>query len=158
MKTIYDYFKDDIDYPKICDGEILPFNTMYSEVNTSFLDSFINGCQKHIICYTLDYYRADFKMKSDLIDKINLNGYEGTHTKISEIEDDVLIISKIEGGYMLFWYHLSGRCDIGRFKTNDSIEEIENMVINWLEEMKPDNIKGYSKIIANKYLKGWVGF
>lgn len=158
MKTIFDYFENDIEYPNVCDGIILPFNTLYSEVSSNFLDAFINGCEQHIICYTLDYYREDIIEKRKLIDDINVYGYSGTHTKVSKIQDDVFIISKIDDGYMLFWYHLSGRCDIGRFTTNDTIEQIEDSVINWLEKMKQDSISGYSKIIANKYLKGWVGF
>lgn len=158
MKTIHDYFKDDIEYPNVCNNDILPFNVLYSEVSTTFLDAFINDCEKHLICYTLDYYRTDIEEKKKVIDNINIYGYNGTHTKISEIEDDIFIISKIENGYMLFWYHLSGRCDIGRFETDDNIQQIENALINWLEEMKKDIIRGYDKIIANKYLKGNISF
>lgn len=156
--NIYDYFKDEIAYPNYCNGEILPFNTIYSEVSTNFLDAFINGCEKHLICYTIDYYRHNDSEKTKYVDNINKNEGCVSHTKISEVEDDIFIISKIEDGYMLFWYHLSGRCDIGRFKTKDTIDQIEENLLRWLDEMKVDTITGYTKINTEKYLVGWVGF
>ena len=157
--NIYNYFTEDIEYPKYCNGEILPFNTVYSEVSSTFLNAFINGCEKHLLCYTLDNYRNNDEEKTKYVEDININGYKGTHTSLSEIEDDIFIVSKIKDGYILFWYHLSGRCDVGRFKTEDNIEQIENSLINWLEEMKyTEFATGYTKILTDKYLKGWVGF
>jgi hypothetical protein len=158
-KSIYDYFNDWENYPKVCNGEILPFNTIYQEVSTTFLDAFINSCEKHLICYTLDYFSEDLEAKKAYIENINTNGYSGAHTKFSEIEDDIFIIARIEDGYMLFWYHLSGRCSIGRFKTDDSIDDIEKALLNWIEGMKQDYlITGASRLDTNKYLSGWLHF
>lgn len=158
MKTIFDYFEDEIEHPKICNGIILPFNVLYSQVGSSVLDAFINYCKKHLICYTLDYYRNNDAEKEKLIKDININGIEDRHTNLSILQDDVLIISKIENGYMLFWYHKSGRCDIGRFTTNDSIKTIWSSVVYWLEIMKKDNITDYHQILTDKFLKGWVRY
>lgn len=159
MKSIYDYFNDWENYPNVCNGEILTFNKIYQEVSTTFLDAFINSCEKYLICYTLDYFHENLENKKEYVDNINTNGYNGTNTKFSEIEDDIFIIAKIEDGYMLFWYHLSGQCDIGRFKTTDSIEQIEKTVLNWIEEMKKSkSITGASKLNTKKYLSGWLHF
>lgn len=158
MKTIYDYFTYEVEHPTVTKGEILPFNTMYLEVDTNFLDAFINNCEKHMIVYSLDYYKTKDE-KKDIIMDINMNGYQNVHTKFSDIQDDIIIVSKIENGYMFFWYHLSGRCDIGRFTTNDTYEQIEDSIINWMKGLIRDNsISGYSKLVADKYLKGWVSF
>lgn len=153
MKGIYDYFEDaltGIDLNK----KILRFNTVHVDVSTTFLDTFVNNVDEHLISYTLDYYHQYPKKKYSLIDK----GNSEVNTKISDIEDDVVIASKIERGYIFFWYHMSGRCDIGRFETDDNIEDVKNCLINWMNFMvKEEVISGYYEMQLC-YLKGNIKF
>jgi hypothetical protein len=182
MKLIYDYFNEEIDYPQdICDN-ILPYNTVLCEVSNTLLDGFINYV-KPLACYVLDSYvdideqiekdRAHVSLKNDrysyfyfhgtkmeLIGAINLGILQITHTKLSMFGDDIVILSKIaENKYMFFWYHMSGRCDIGRIMTTDSDNLVIQSVFNWLDSMvKEGTTKGFNKLNINNFFEGWISF
>ena len=154
---IFDYFNNTTEYPTILNDDILPYNELWSDVSPLFLEAFINHCHSHLLCYSLDYYLTEEEKLFNL-NKIHTNEFTSTHARISQLNDDVVIISKIKNGYMFFWYHFSGRCDIGRFTTTDTIELIEQNLINWLENMKCENITGYRKLEVSHFLKGYIRF
>lgn len=182
MKTIYDYFEEEVEYPMdLCDN-MLPYGTVLCEVSTTLLDAFINHT-KPLLCFVLDDYlgaegtiekgRAHVSNKEtvfdyyyfegtkrELIQGINTGAIVVNHTNLHMFGDDIVILSKIaEGKYMWFWYHMSGRCDVGRFKTKDSDEEVCKYAHTWLKEKVSDNsIKGYHKLKIENFLTGWVSF
>lgn len=182
MKTIYDYFDNKISYPQdICDN-ILPYNIVWSEVPTTLLDGFINHVTP-LVCFVLDSYvgideqieenRAHVSLKNDrfnyyyfkgtkreLIKGINSGVIQITHTKFHLFGDDIVILSKIaDKKYMFFWYHMSGRCDIGRILTDRSEAELIKSLKTWLHNMKSDdNIKGFHELKIENFIEGWCSF
>lgn len=182
MKTIYEYFNVEMPFPSdICEN-ILPYNTVLCEVSTTFLDGFINYV-KPLICFVLDSYvdideqieekSAIVSLKNDrwkyfyfkgtkreLIEGINSGTIQITHTKLHIFGDDIVLLSKVtDNKYMFFWYHMSGRCDIGRILTNDTEADIIKSVYNWLEKMKSDDeIKGFNELKVENFIEGWVSF
>ena len=182
MKTIYDYFEEDIEYPTdVCDN-LLPYNTVLSEVSTTLLDGFINYVTPLKCILIDDYVNIDDEIEkdrahvSDKKDRFNYYYFKGTkreliaginsgviqitHTNLHMFGDDIILLTKIANGkYMWFWYRMSGRCDVGRFKTTDSENEIIESINNWLNEMKEEGrIKGYSNLNIRNFLEGWISF
>ena len=176
-----DYFTGEEHPENYCDN-ILPYGIIWQDVPTSFLDAFVNHSE-HIICFALDYYLMmdeeidcsgyhvsyptdrfkyfEFKgTKRELFESINTGKIVNTHTKISMLRDDIVILSKIdEGKYIYYWYHLSGRCDIGRFQTTDDIEIVKKSVAKWLSDMKEDDcIKEFYELSVKNFFEGWVSF
>lgn len=58
------YFPDNIDYPNVLGGEILPDGTLWSYVSSTFLNGFINYIQP-VKCYLMNRYRDWDEVRED---------------------------------------------------------------------------------------------
>lgn len=168
-KKIWDYFIDNVEYPRNVAHNPIPYGTVWNYISDTFLNGFINYI-KPIECYLIDRYTPDNEDISDrCVSYRNKNTYEwlsfkGTkgglkelilsdkiemyHTKLSCFGDDIIILGEIEtndeneelGLYMFFWYNMDcSDCSIGKFQTEDTKEEVVQSIINWLEECKSEN-------------------
>jgi hypothetical protein len=102
------------------------------------------------------------------------------HTELNCFRDDIVILAEIEAEnydsnnkpnkFMFFYFDEDvSDCCVGKFKTNDSKEEVIQSIINWLEREKLNNIGEIVKEhtesgIINyielplSFINGWVKF
>jgi hypothetical protein len=167
-KTIMDYFSDEVEYPSEIAFNILPMNTWWNKVSSTFVNGFINYV-KPIKAYVLDRYEAD---KTEAIKNIK----DEFHTDLSCFYDDVILLAKIESDdetlnrFMLFWFDMDvSDCGIGRFETTDNDQQVLESLTNWLDELKKDNAgktfnPNYDNGVLNyhplplSFLTGWISF
>lgn len=154
IKTIMDYFDDEVEYPNYASLNILPMNTLWSYTSSIFLHAFIHDVEP-LKVYVLDRYEDD---KTDAI----LNLQNQYHTKLSQFGDDIILLGKIENNsddlnkFMFFWFDMDvSDCCIGRFETTDNNETVCEALLNWLEEKKLEN-KG--EIFTEDHDNGILGF
>lgn len=178
LNNFFDYFDKQIEYPKNVAENPLPVGVCYDYIGSSFLDGFINLTRKGFLyCFVLNRYtREDYKLESfnnktkvEVINDINSGAEEFYHTKFNKLEDDVLILSRInENMYMFFWYDMDcSDCMVGRFETYDSPEVIKASLMQHLikeyrdhkeHEEHHEDENGFHELDVNKFLKGWVSF
>ena len=189
-KTILDYFDDSEDYPKEVAHDPLPYGIVWNYISNTFLNGFINYV-KPIKVYQLDRYTGEdesldvdylqiragiggeFSIKSNLRKLVINNEIQFMHTKLNVFGDDIIILAKIEGnenGYMFFQFDCDvSDCSIGKFETTDSVEDVVQSVVNWLEAVKQQNKnaifqEGHDNGILNytelplSFLQGWISF
>lgn len=163
MKTIMDYFTDDIEYPNEITLNIMPFGELWSYISSTFLNGFVNY-SKPIACYVVDRYtspnekigdrnftvcnKGEFGKwhkwegtKIELIEAIKANQKQMGHTKLDCFGDDVILLGEIsDGKYIFFWFDMDvSDCCIGRFETDDKKEDVILSVENWLKAQKDEN-------------------
>lgn len=195
QKKIWDYFDEDIEFPKEVASNPIPYGTVWTYISHTFLNGFINHVDP-VACYVLNRYTPeeekmegvkvidknkpgswhDFEgTKKELIDAVVSEVKEFSHTALGCFSDDVVILAKIPveygektNAYMFFWFDCDvSDCSIGRFKTDDTEEQIIQSVETWLiESFKgkqdwegdhgPDSA-GYYKLPLS-FLKGWKSF
>ena len=168
-KKIWDYFTDDVEFPKEIVHNPIPYGTSWTFVSSTFLNGFINYV-KPISCFVLDRYTAPNKditdrnvgvfpkgkylewekwsgTKRDLINAIISGEKEMYHTDLNCFGDDIIVLAEIEteyedniGRYIFFWFDCDvSDCSIGRFETTDCKAEVMQSVVNWLDEQKEEN-------------------
>ena len=140
------YFTKRVEFPELS-GELLPVNTLWEYVSSSFLDGIINH-YNIIGWFVVDRYIYDgmefidtiddltHEEKLERIEHVRENGLENHKLLIREFEDDIIFVGKSvseENTYCFFYYDCDvSDCSIGRFVTDDSEEvvlsEIASMV------------------------------
>lgn len=192
-KKIWDYFVDTIEYPKEIIDNPIPYGEAWTYVSNTFLNGFINYCTP-IACYVVNRYTpetediSDNKVyirkhddtksnefvgtKKELIDLFIQDKLDIYHTTLSCFSDDIVIIAKVEeresNKYIFFWFDMDvSDCSIGKFKTDDSQEQVIESVENWLTEEFKNNKEheaehtiessGYFKLPLS-FLSGWIKF
>ena len=98
-----------------------------------------------------------FFKKQDLFDAITLPRAV-FHLNLSDFRDDVLLLSQNENKpdeFIYFWYNLGGRCDIGRFKTKDTLEVVISEFERLITALDSDNLR---KEIPLHTFAGWLSF
>ena len=197
-KKIWDYFDDEVEFPKNIVDNPIPYGETWEYVSSTLLNAFINYV-KPIACYVVNRYTKETDditeskvsvcdkgkfgnwekfegTKKELIDSIVSGDKEMYHTDLSCFDDDIIIVARVEdeeffennGKYIFFWFDMDGAdCCIGKFKTDDSEENIIDSVENWLEEefvknknheaTHDDNSSGYHKLPLS-FIKGQVKF
>lgn len=181
-KTIWDYFNDNIEYPKEVAFNPIPYNTVWTYISVTFLNGFINYV-KPFKCYLIDRYTPNSEnindvkyqieggyewltfngTKGELKDKILKEEIKLYHTKLSCFSDDIIILSEIEHNekdglnrFMFFWFDMDvSDCSIGRIETKDTKEEVIQSVVNWLEQNKEEN-KG--KLVEEGFDNGLMNY
>lgn len=168
IKTIMDYFDDEVEYPNDVALNPLPMNTFWSYISSTFLNGFINYVEP-LKVYVLDRYEDD---KTDEV----LNLSKQYHTELSQFGDDIILLGKIENNdddlnkFMFFWFDMDvSDCCIGRFETTDNNETVCEALLNWLEEKKLENkgeifnedhdngILGFHEL-PKSFINGWLSF
>lgn len=156
-ESIWDYFDDNIEYPKNIVDNPIPYGEVWTYISSSFLNGVINYV-KPISCYVLNRYTQESEdissekftvcnkdefgkwhnwvgTKKELIVAIQSGEKEVYHTNMRCFLDDIIILAKIENElesqnkYIFFWFDMdSSDCSIGKFMTDDSEEKIiENL-------------------------------
>lgn len=178
------YFTDDIDYPSVFEGEILPPGVMWSYISSTFLNGFANYA-KPVKAYLMDRYtpwnsverfdenRVDpvrindewvkrkFTTKKDLYDFAVTNPNAFFHTRIGMFQDDIMLLSKCEhapGKYIFFWFNCDvSDCCIGVFQTEDSEEEVIAEFDRYALERGSDLQKRYNNKLTMEEAKTPIG-
>ena len=146
------YFSDNVDYPNVLNGEILPDGTLWSYVSSTFLNGFINYIRP-VKCYLMNRYRdwdevredgdlkchfrspennkwedKIFKTKEELYQFVIKNTSGLMHTHLDIFNDDILVLGKVRdtpNKYVFFWFDRDvSDCCIGIFNTEDSEEVV----------------------------------
>ena len=174
-----DYFVDSIDYPKDVGGTILPINTCWNYISSTFLNGFINYVDI-IKAYVIGRYTEwDEEIEGvniqDPPNSFNWVEFSGTkeqvynkvteegrlfHTDISMLQDDVLILAKAKGSdiYYFFWFDMDcSDCNIGRFKTDDTENEVIEAFSKHVSSCYIDNPYGEKELSLHCF-KGWISF
>lgn len=176
-KTIWSYFSNHEDYPKQIAHEMLPYDTVYAYVSSTFLNGLINYV-KPVKVFQIDRYTQDHEIienvvykerkiftgpKAELRKLVLEEKVQFHHTNLGVFQDDIVILAEIEtklndglGRYMFFWFDYDvSDCCIGKFETEDSKEEVIESLINWLD--KEEDFEGYTEL-PNSFVQGWVEF
>ena len=183
-KKIWDYFDENIEYPKEIAHNPIPYGTVWCYISSTFLNGMINYV-KPINCFVLDRYTApdenvgdrNFTVcnkgefgkwhkwngsKKELIDVIVSGEKEMYHTKLDCFGDDIIILAKIEtenddtDKYIFFWFDMDcSDCSVGKFETDDLESDVIQSVVNWLEECKTENV---GKIVEVNMDNGIVNY
>lgn len=137
----------------------------YNYVSHTVLDGVINYVTP-IKIFLLDRYTTDLEKRQQLLNKFH-NEPE-THTSFSMLEDDVLILAHEDDSnyYWFFWSDCDcSDCEIGRFKTTDSREEViesftewvKGRQINYCSKYHPEREGKVEEVDCSK-VRGWVSF
>lgn len=170
------YFNYCIEYPRITDM-ILPINGLYSYISSTFLEGFINyvDIKKAFIITRYNSYSKNLESVQKIEQK---NKY---HTKLSEFDDDILILAKSKEGkqglsskiWWFFWFDCDvSDCQIGRFESYDEEQVIIDEFVKYVNETSLyiskeysgnkgciENIGGKPAIELNiKKFNGWIGW
>lgn len=139
-KIIFDYFDDNIEYPKTIASDILPYGTLWEYVSFTLLNAFINHVDI-IAGFVVDRYTKR-DGKAELIES---SIKKEKHANLRIFNDDVIVLGRIYSNkYMFFYFDYDvSDCMIGRFETDDDTEVIVQSIVNWLEECKVRNT-GYT--------------
>jgi hypothetical protein len=168
-KTIWDYFRYNISYPREVAHNSLPYGTVWCFISSTFLNGIVNYV-KPISCFVLDRYTSCDKnisnrgvsvrnkgefgkwhkwhgTKKELITAIISGEKEMYHTNMDCFGDDITLLAEIEtdekdnkGRYMFFWFDSDiSDCCIGKFETTDNKEDVIQSMRNWLDEDKEEN-------------------
>lgn len=145
------YYTEQVDYPRALQGEILPWGVEWNYIGHLVLAGF-SLYAKPISLFMLERYSVwdALPEQDDYIHNLKF-GFDTTkHTRIdtfnalveditskdgdisyhdlNSLDDDFLMLGKINdcvNGYLTFWYDKDvSDCCIGRFKTEDSEEEV----------------------------------
>jgi hypothetical protein len=175
------YFRCTEEYPRDILDNPLPLGTLYSYVGSSLLSGFIN-LAKIKKAYVLERYvgwdevvnvdiniqspphsfkwiRIPACTKQELFEAVTKEG--ATHHVQPDymLQDDVLILSRTEGGtWVFFWMDRdSSDCCIGRFVTDDSDEDVIKEFDRYVQKSQAD-IKegGVAKEIPLHFFAGWI--
>lgn len=183
MNDIFDYFDDQVDYPKDIVNNPIPINTCWHYISSTFLNGFVNYIKPEILVlldrYTSPNDQLVFKeetyTKSELLELV-VNGKLSTaHTNLGMFEDDIIIIGKDRSNpdsdiYMFMYFDMDvSDCSIGRFSTTDDIGDVGTKLFSWLNKLvKSKNIDMIRPNIDNgicdytvldpSIIKGWVEF
>lgn len=184
IKTIWDYFEDNIDYPNNIMENPIPYNICWSYVSSTFLNGFINYVEP-IKVFVIDRYSSNkeevtceqFKgTKRELKDKIISGDIKPFHTDLGCFNDDIMILAEFEhekdelNHFIYFWFDCDvSDCVIGKFKTEDTKEQVIQSLVNFLEQRKEENkdfeieehmdngILNYTELPLS-FLNGWLKF
>jgi hypothetical protein len=175
---IHKYFNDIIEYPNPAndypindifgpsDYALMPPGTLFTYISSTFLNGWINYVNLINVQAITRYTNQTKKM----VEKFNnIDGFR-THTRLSKITgDDILVLAKSKDG-MAYWYFCFDQdvsdCDIGRF----SVKDKEDVVIKEFVEYANDLSKRLSvdyevsdvpiqsvSVDINK-IGGWISF
>lgn len=120
-KKIWDYFNDNIEYPKNIADNPIPYGEVWTYVSSTFLNGFINYA-KPVACYVVNRYTLENEdisdrnvsicdkgefgkwhefsgTKKEFIELIVSGKKEMYHTSISCFSDDIIILARIEEDY-----------------------------------------------------------
>lgn len=166
-----------IEYPynvELLDG--IPKDTAYLYISTTYLNGFINYTDEFIYAFMFNHYSTSEVYKLKCINVDNLKDF--AHTDLSSFEkfDDIIIVSRVYDGYIVFWsdmdcsdsciIHITYECiskyfnvsiDKDRFILDPYIKTLVNNMINnyWYDD--PGFIwKENFKEIPVSSLTGWV--
>jgi len=177
------FFDAIVEYPgEIGSSEILRSGTLYQRVDVAFLNGFINIVGPVIDAYVLERYRRwdepfdekkeiiiqepaeslswktqSFETKNQIYDTITQYG-RIAHSKLSDFEDDVLVLCKsaLGNAYWFFWFDRDvADCCIGRFRTKTPKNEVKLMFELYASSYFP---KKQPKQIPSYYFQGWISY
>lgn len=167
-KIIWDYFEDNIDYPKAVAHDPLPYGTAWNYISSTFLNGFINYVTP-IKVYQIDRYthenagleveygerqnlEAGWKKlcftKAELRKLVVEEKIYFAHTNLHVFGDDIIVLAQITGGvepdgkerYMFFWFDCDvSDCSIGKFETTDTQEMVIQSLLNFLDRERKRN-------------------
>jgi len=125
--------------------EIVEYNTedlvsnfrsgvLYSYIGSSFLEGYINHI-KPIKAYLLERYRTQGPKFEEKWNNMEFK----FHTKLSDLDDDVLILGETGKHYYFFWFDCDvSDCSIGR---QGKLNILKEDMIKWFDEYVNDLIE-----------------
>lgn len=84
-----------------------------------------------------------------------------SHPTLHLFQQDVLILGQSPSNpdiYWFFWYAMSGRCDIGRFQTEDSLDKVLANFHLYVESVTFPEYDQAKEIPLDFFKKGWISF
>lgn len=177
-----DFFHTEIKYRNPSFGEILPFGVLWTYIDSTFLNAFINYVSP-VCCFALDQYHHPHTevtakcwdlqgkqivfsgAKIELIRNIQESVFRFMHTELSMFKDTCVLIGKIPNGtvtnlgeYIFFWFDPDvSDCKIGRFQHKEETKIMKELKIELETLRRQEDITGYYQLPTN-YLRGWVKF
>lgn len=165
MKTIYDYFEEEVPFIHFYD-EILKVGTLYEHVLTSLVNGFVNHLEYPKKCWIKRFNdnvqdfsvseTEDFKWTKwsgkciDLANLIESKELHVFHTDIRSLGDSIILGKldpKVIGQPTMYLYaEAEARGCMGRFLSEDSLETISKAV----EAARPEAL-AYDNLV-----KGWI--
>ena len=181
MDFIDRYFDRSVQYPKEILFDILPWGVYWMYISSTFLNGLINYIKPEK-AYLLDRYTAwdergayryietqtvvtkETCTKQESLDAFYVR--ENLHTDLNMFGDDIMLLGSIEDvGYIMFWFDSDlSDCCIGRFKTDDSLEDVKRHFSEYVS-LTDKNLKGYrgnkelcAKELPIDQIKTWISF
>lgn len=188
-KNILDYFDKVVEFPTEQIINPFPFGELWHYVSSTYLNGFVNHITDVIAVFQIDRYTAEAEIvktsytnelsgstyfegtKQELRDIVRQDIAKFSHTDLNMFADDIIILGHISSNnYVLFYYDCDvSDCKIGKFKTSDSVDDIRQSIINYLDKEKSYNedcvvIENMDNGIINwcelpkSFISGWVSF
>lgn len=177
------YFLDSYDRPRDFAENPFPLNTKYENISSELLDALINHV-KILKAYALGANRWQSEIHG--LPNISRLTAEGTqyietistyeqlfnwltkvpdgsfsHPQLHLFQQDVLILAHASSNadtYWFFWYAMSGRCDIGRFQTSDTQDQVLENFSLYVESVTFPEYDKAKEIPLNFFKQGWISF
>lgn len=164
----YGYFDNQVEYPNVLDGEILPVGTLYSYVSSTFVSGFLpymcaGGSDATVKrAYLITRYGDDpDRIQGPTNEKAAaaFNAGEHFHVDLRKLfSDDVLILSQQESTG-IWWFVWCDRdvsdCCIGRFESDDPSAAVIEMFDKWVACLDDP---GPAFVLEPAGFRGWVTF
>lgn len=172
------YFEDRYDYPNNVTEEILPINTLWQYISSTFCNGFINYVTIKKAFLSCRYKSWDQEIDSvSMYDNSKWTKFEGTknqiyniaiekgrifHFDMSMFEDDVIILGKSKDNQKYWWYFWFDMdvsdCFIGRFETELPENEVIEDFTNYVKNNEAANDLGEVKELPLHMFSGWIKF
>lgn len=140
--------------------------TIFHYVSSTFLDGYINYV-KYIKVYLLEKYTTQGEKYNEKIWKPFIESKQ-YHTKLYDLNDDILILGKTKYHYYFFWYDCDvsdcsiGRQEIGELDDEKAIKWFDNYVLELIEpefmKFRNDNREKFDMNEEEELAEGITGF
>lgn len=136
MSKFLDYFPYNEEYPDVS-GEILPLGGLWSYISKSFLNGFVNYSTP-VKAFLMHRYEPSYEVNRRVAESFNRE--KTTHTDLSWLDDDILILSRSKDlEWWFFWFDRDvSDCSIGRFSTNDDWDTVIKRFEYYVEERQKE--------------------
>lgn len=183
-KQFLDFFTDQVDYPEIGQGVILPYGILWAYVSSTFLNGMINYAgyvQRAYVLgrylkwsdrddddpmivnvqdppYSAQWVNKKVDTKGEIFDLVTKEGAT-YHSNLHVFRDDVLVLTRhADGVYWFFWFDCDASdCSIGRFVTETPVEQVIGLFDEYVTEISDPNIDT-PRLLPNHFFQGRISF